>query len=85
MTAGDHLDPAICRAIRVRTNLTPRQSTVAGLLYMRRTNAEIASECGISIHTAKRHVEMVLLKLRAKSRFDVEAAVHAVLQREEEA
>lgn len=55
-----------------RFRLTERQVAVAELLYRRRTNVEIANCLGISVHTAKRHVEMVLLKLGIPSRTMVE-------------
>ena len=71
----------IRRAILAHTNLTRRQATVAALLYMRRTNSEVAAECGISIHTAKRHVEMVLLKLGVGSRLEVEGIIDAALDK----
>jgi DNA-binding NarL/FixJ family response regulator len=66
------------RQLALSCQLTKRQADVAELLYHRRTNIEIADRLGISVHTAKRHVETVLLKLGATSRTMVErlAATH---------
>jgi DNA-binding CsgD family transcriptional regulator len=61
--------------------LTPTQARVARLLLTRRTNGEIADQLGISIHTARRHVEAVLMRLEAKTRWDVEQVVYAALAR----
>lgn len=58
-------------ALRRRFGLSPRQAEVAILLVARKTNAEIASELGISAHTARRHTEQVLLRLGVRSRRDV--------------
>lgn len=52
--------------------LTEQEQRVAELLRRRRTNREIAKELGIAVNTVKRHVSMVLLKLGATSRLDVE-------------
>ena len=51
--------------------LTPRQAEVARLLCLRRTNAEISHSLNVTIHTACRHVEAVLLKVGAGSRYAV--------------
>jgi DNA-binding CsgD family transcriptional regulator len=61
--------------IRAHFSLTPQQARVARLLLNRRTNAEIASQLGISINTAKRHVEAVLLRLGVRSRQEVEGRI----------
>jgi DNA-binding NarL/FixJ family response regulator len=58
--------------VRARFPLTPRQAQVALMLFARRTNTEIAAELGISVNTAKRHVEAVLLRLGVRSRQEVE-------------
>ena len=55
--------------------LTPRQARVAQLLWLRRTNHEIAKLLGVSLNTARRHVEAVLRKLGTNSRWDVERIV----------
>jgi DNA-binding CsgD family transcriptional regulator len=51
---------------------------VAELLVQRRTNAEIASTFGISLHTARHHTESVLLKMGVHSRAAVERVVRRV-------
>ncbi len=56
--------------------LTPREIEVLGLLAEGRSNREIALALGISVHTAKFHVDRILLKLEASSRTD--AVVRAV-------
>lgn len=61
--------------LRTGFSLTPTQAKVAKLLLHRRTNAEIAEALDISVHTARRHVEAVLLRMSLRSRFDVERRV----------
>jgi DNA-binding CsgD family transcriptional regulator len=63
--------------------LTPMQARVTRMLMTRRTNNEIAAQLRISIHTARRHVEAVLLRTEAKSRWDVEQVVYAALAKVE--
>jgi DNA-binding CsgD family transcriptional regulator len=53
--------------------LTARERQVAALLAERLTNAEVARALGVSVHTVRRHVEQVLRKLGARSRFEVRA------------
>ena len=55
--------------------LTPKQARTAQLLFGRRTNQEIGEILGVTVHTARRHVEAVLFKLQAASRFDVESSL----------
>ena len=71
------------RQLRRLFRLTPMQARVARMLMTRRTNSEIAGHLGISIHTARRHVEAVLLRIQAKSRWDVEQVVYAALAKVE--
>jgi DNA-binding NarL/FixJ family response regulator len=54
--------------------LTPAQSRVAKLLIHRRTNAEIAALLGVTVNTARRHVEAVLLRVGVSCRWEVEEA-----------
>lgn len=61
--------------LRAMFRLTPTQARVARMLVARRTNAEIGSLLGISIHTARRHVEAVLFRMGIGSRWDVEQRV----------
>ncbi len=48
--------------------LTPREEDVLALLRRGLTNAQLASELGISDNTAKDHVSKILYKLSAKTR-----------------
>jgi DNA-binding NarL/FixJ family response regulator len=48
--------------------LTPRETEVLGLLARGLANKEIAASLGMSVHTAKFHVESVLRKLSASNR-----------------
>ena len=57
--------------VRRRFGLSPRQAQVAILLARRLTNKEIAARLRISRHTARRHVELVLIRLRVHSRTEV--------------
>jgi len=66
-------------AFRVRFDLTPRELAVSRLLTEGRSNDEVARLLGVSIHTARRHVEHVLMKLGVHSR----AAVGAKLREPE--
>ncbi len=63
---------------RTRFRLTPRELAVSRLLAEGRSNEEVARLLGVSIHTARRHVEHVLMKLGVHSR----AAVGATLREE---
>ena len=56
--------------------LTGRETVVSRLLAAGHSNAEVARLLGVSIHTARRHVEHVLTKLGVHSR----AAVGAKLR-----
>lgn len=62
-------------ALRRRFRLTRQQARVALLLAERRSNEEIAEALLISPHTARHHVENVLLKLDLHSRRDVRATI----------
>jgi DNA-binding CsgD family transcriptional regulator len=74
LVVADRLrDDALDRArIRERFRLTERETDVAMLLADRRRNAEIARALGISVHTARHHIERVLLKLGGCKRRDVQ-------------
>lgn len=66
--------------LRQRFRLTPTQARVTQLLVARRTNAEISSILGVSIHTARRHVEAALFRLNVGSRWHVEQRIGEVDQ-----
>src|ERR687895_507075 len=51
-----------------RYQLTKRETDVARLLAIGKTNAEVATTLAISEHTARRHTEQVLSKLHLRSR-----------------
>ena len=59
--------------------LSPTQARVTRMLLTRRTNEEISDLLGISIRTARHHVEDVLIRLDVTSRWDVETRVYAAL------
>lgn len=61
--------------LRHRYGLTARELAVSLLLAEGRSNADTARSLGISIHTARRHVEHVLMKLGLHSRAAVGAAL----------
>jgi DNA-binding CsgD family transcriptional regulator len=65
----DELDPKTeLAAIRKHFRLTEREAEVARLLLLRRSNIEISEYLGISRHTARHHVQSVLLKLGVHKR-----------------
>lgn len=51
-----------------RYQLTKRETDVARLLAVGKTNSEVATALAISEHTARRHTEQVLSKLHVHSR-----------------
>ena len=58
--------------VRRLFGLSPRQAHTAQLLVHGRTNQEIAAALNVTIHTARRHVESVMLRLGVSSRYEVE-------------
>lgn len=62
-------------AIRIRFNLTRKESRVAELLATQMTNEQIADVLCISTHTARHHTQSVLSKLSVRSRRDVAAVL----------
>jgi DNA-binding CsgD family transcriptional regulator len=78
-------DDALDRArIRERFGLTEREAEVAVLLADRRRNAEIARSLGVSVHTARHHIERVLLKLGGCKRRDVQRVLRSGLDAAED-
>lgn len=59
--------------LRQQYRLTRREAEVALLLARRLTGTEIARQLGVTIHTARRHTEQVLLKLGIGNRHCVRA------------
>jgi DNA-binding CsgD family transcriptional regulator len=76
--AGDAIDRARMREL---FRLTEREVEVALLLAERRRNAEIARALGISVHTARHHIERVLGKLGDCKRGDVQRVLRSGLER----
>jgi DNA-binding CsgD family transcriptional regulator len=70
--AWDERRLAAVRCLR----LTRREAEVAALLAGGGSNADIAVSLGISPHTARRHTESVMLKLRARTRAQVGPILH---------
>ena len=76
MTASEGHDKEAAHArdiaarLQRRFHLTNREAEVAELLQARYSNIEIAEELGISRHTARHHVQSVLLKLGVHSRVE---------------
>jgi NarL family two-component system response regulator LiaR len=56
-------------------NLTAREAEIADLVAEGRTNAEIATQLGLSLFTVKNHVSNVLGKLHAQTRTEAAAIV----------
>ena len=67
--------PEIFGELSLRYRLTRREASVAMLLAGRRSTAEIASALGVSVHTARHHVERVLAKLGVHSRREAASAL----------
>ena len=57
----------------IADRLTTRQQQVADLLRIACTNKQIAAELGLSEHTVRVHVSMVLAKLGVNRRAQVAA------------
>lgn len=57
--------------LQFRFGLTGREAEVALMLRARKTNMEIASRLGVSVHTARHHTESVLRKLGVEQRTNV--------------
>jgi DNA-binding CsgD family transcriptional regulator len=73
---GETLDK---ERVREHFRLTEREVEVALLLADRRSNAEVARALGISVHTARHHVERVLLKLGGCKRRDVQRILRTAI------
>jgi DNA-binding NarL/FixJ family response regulator len=54
---------------------TEREWAVVEALVQETGTAQIAAMLGISVHTARRHIERVMMKLRISSRHDVRQAL----------
>ena len=63
------------RLLQERFDLTSREVRVAALLARGDSNKQIASRLGISLHTARHHVEHVLVKLQVRKRAEVPARI----------
>jgi len=63
-------------ASRIEERLTPRELDVLSRMSVGLSNREIASELGIEYTTVRGHVQSILEKLGARSRFDVVARAY---------
>ena len=70
--------PRSLEELGLQFGLTRRELAVARLLADGRSNGEVAGQLGLSIHTARRHVEHVLSKLGVHSRAAVGAKLREV-------
>jgi len=66
------------RALQERFRLTQRETEVALLLARRLSTPEIARTLGVSVHTARRHTENVMVKLGVSSRREVVTCLAAL-------
>lgn len=66
-------EPLCAAELHRRFQLTKQEIVVSQLLARGHSNSEVARELGISIHTARRHAERVLMKLGVHSRARVAA------------
>jgi DNA-binding CsgD family transcriptional regulator len=65
------LRPLRSAELRETFGLTPREAQIARLIASGAANAEVAEQLGISVHTVRRHVEHVLMRLGVKRRSEV--------------
>lgn len=65
---GAKCDPEMKRSIYKTTDLSPRHVQVLTLISNGLTDAEIGDKLGISPHTVKGFVRVIMDRLRAKSR-----------------
>jgi DNA-binding NarL/FixJ family response regulator len=61
---------------RIEERLTPREIDVLSRMAIGLSNREIAAELGIEYTTVRGHVQSVLEKLGARSRFDAVARAY---------
>lgn len=71
VTVRSHRGPRTPGTLRALYDLTDRETRVAALVGGGVRTREIADALGISVHTARRHVEAVLRKLGVHSRGEV--------------
>lgn len=62
-------------AVGTLDTLTSRETEIADLVAVGRTNAEIAQRLGLSIFTVKNHVSNILAKLHAQTRTEAAAMI----------
>ena len=65
---------AAIEAEATEVGITPRETEVLGLMAEGLANKEVAARLGITIHTAKFHVESLLRKLHAANRAEAVTA-----------
>ncbi len=66
--------------LQERFGLTDREAEVALLIAERRTNREVARLLGVTVYTARRHTEKVLMKMQVENRFRVRERMRAVME-----
>lgn len=73
LVALDRTSPVLrdCSELQRMYGLTQTEVRVAALLARGSSNSEVASELYISPHTARRHTERILLKMKARSRAEI--------------
>lgn len=67
--------PEITPRLAQSMRLSPTQARVAELLMQQKTTREIATIRQISFHTARRHIEAILVRLNVRTRREVNTAV----------
>jgi DNA-binding CsgD family transcriptional regulator len=76
---GRPADVEAAELLRAAHHLTPREAEVAGLLARGVSPRGIAAELGLSVHTARRHVESIQGKLGVHSGVQAAVALLGVL------
>lgn len=54
-----------------RTSLTPRERSVAALVALGMTNAQVAHELGVSVSTTKQNISNILIKWNCSNRTQI--------------
>lgn len=75
----ERLTPSLPSVAQATTafGITVREAEISLLLAQRMTNLQIATQLGISVHTARRHTENVFRKLGVRLRGDVMSRLQA--------
>ncbi len=65
------------RTLHERYKLTNREIEITRILAQGRSTKEIAAQCGISLHTARRHTEKIFTKLGVRTRSQIAPKLRA--------